>query len=489
MPILTPEFRIVVYKPKDVVPITINKGVNGIKSISSTRSITGEGSVTITFNETKRIEYKYGTNNEPFYSSLARIFTLNTIISVQVKKEPLDQWRQINLVYVDSINFQLSAIGQFSMSVTFPTLEKKFREAQLFVDYVKDEKLNTEQQKAQKQTIEASLANVADTLGEYKTVQTVVTAVWDKLIVDLMQVQLIQDQDFSGRYKFGGKYFIGSTTEDENETLLKPEIMSFGITTSMVQVFELATQISFGETVSFWQTLTSMLTEPFYELFIDTLETIPSDEGYIEEKRNYKVPQGTSKFVFRLAPFRSMFGANGEWQESTSVGVHKINLSSIKNMTMSVSNAEIYCGCHVGLTVLDTANLLIVPVKWNNVLRAITGTPKVLQIKLSGLGFDADATKEQVSNYTASLRSMRDLIYGIFFNPKDMKIARGQISTAFDYYRVGKPFLLEKPLEINEVKMPSIGYITSVSDKFEADGKAESTIEYKWSSYNLLENT
>jgi hypothetical protein len=307
------------------------------------------------------------------------------------------------------------------------------------------------------------------------------------LIVKLMQVDLVYDPDpnYSGRILFGGKNAIGTTDEPDNVTLLKPEIMPYGITTDLIQIFDISTQVGFGQTINFWSVLSSALTEPFYELFIDPLETI-YDYGYIGNGK-YDVPQGSSKFVFRMTPLREMFATDdGEWNEMPTSGFHKIKLEDIKHMDYGVSNAEIYSGVHVGLSVLDTANMLIVPVKWNNVIRGITNMPKVLQVKLSGLGFEPNASSSQTALYGDSMRALRDQLYRIFFEPSDLKIGKGSIATSFDFYRVGKSFLLEKQLVVDNAVMPKTGYIVSITDRFTSDGKAMSLIQYKWASYDLL---
>jgi len=500
MAIITPEIRIVVYRPRTSAPIVVNKGPNGIKSLSSTRAISGEGSATIEFNDPKKIAYTATQNGMEGYEGLRSIFTLNTIISIQVKRKPKDNWRQINLVYVDSISFNLMASGGFGMTVTLPTLEKKFRDAELFIDYQPNNRRqnngspqqssqNTARRPTQRQTIEQSLVAIGNILREFKTVPTTINAIWDGLIVDLMQVKLISDPDqgVSGRYEFGGRYFIGKTTETDNDAILRPEIMTFGITTALIQVFQITSQVNLGESLNFWQMLSSMLTEPFYELFLDPLETVRNDRGFIESNKSYRVYQGNAKFVFRLTPFVQMFGSFGEWNKNTPVGFHEIELEDIKSFSLNIENNEIYSGVHVGLTILDMANQLIVPVKWNNVIRALTGTPRVLQVKLSGIGFEPEATEAQRTQYADSLRNLRDRLYSIFFNVSNMKVGKGSISTSMDFYRVGKPFKLKKPLVKDEVAMPSIGYIVNVTDQFGADGTASSTIQYKWASVNIID--
>lgn len=484
MAYISPQIKIELYQPKNPSPITIEKG---IKSISSTRNISGEGSVQLGFSEPGNVPILINGVGVGF-KPIQELFKLNTIIIIYTKRNSSEQWRQLNIAYVDASTQKLSAAGSYDISYTFPTLEKKFQEAELFIDYKKTDANSTAENPVQKQTIELALQNVTSTFSEYKTLPTIIKAIWDTLLVNLMQVQLISDPNpnYSGQFSFGGKFWLGKTSDTNNSAILLPEILPLGLTTTLIQVFEITSQFNFGENINFWQIITSMMSEPFYEWFLDPLETTPDDEGIIDVLNTYQVDSGSCKFVFRQTPFDSLFPSQKKWDLSNSE-YHKIKLTDLKNLTYQVSNNEIYSGVHVGLTVLDQANLLIAPVKWNNVIRALTGIPRVLQVKLSGLGFETGANQAQISGYTKNLEFLRDKLYNIFFNPSDLKIGRGSLNLHFDYYRVGKPFKLDEPIGHGEIDFFQFGYITSVTDTLDANGAASSQINFKWSPVNLFE--
>lgn len=484
MSYISPEIKLELYQPKNPSPIVITRG---IKSISSTRSLNGEGNLSIDFSEPGKIpiyvnDFGMGT------SSMPELFKLSTIVIIYTKKNPNDTWKQLNIAYVDDVSYKLSASGNYSMSISLPTLEKKFQEAELFIDYIKKDAKSKAPEPIQKQTIDLALQNVSDLFKEYKTLPTAIKAIWNTLFVNLMQVQLISDPnpDYAGQWKFGGKYWIGKTTDTNNSAILLPEILPSGLTTSLVQILEITSQFNFGQNVNFWQLITTIMSEPFYEWFLDPLETTPLEDGNLDLVNRYSVKQGNCKFIFRQTPFDILFPDGKRWNP-VYPNYHEIKLTDIKDASLRLSNSEIYSGIHVGLTVLEQANILIAPVKWNNVLRALTGIPKVLQVKLSGLGFEQGATQAQIASYGLVLESFRDKLYNIFFNPSDLKIGKGSLSLSFDYYRVGKAFKLEEPLKHDEITMFQYGYITGVTDTIEAGGTASSSVSFKWTPYNLFE--
>lgn len=483
---INPKFRLMIYQPKTDDPLEL---VDGIKSITSTRTISGEGSIQLDFSDTGKLRLRIPSGG--YVTSTVRdIFTLHTIIALHVKKNEKDAWRQLNLGYVDTVSHKAGAGGSHGYSFTFPTLDKKFREAELFIDYqkVSDKDKNKKNPTVQQQTIEAAITNVADTFKSMKTIPTIIQAVWDNLICDLMQVKLVQDPNpnISGRVNFGGKYFLAQTQEPDEAGLLSAEIMLSGLTTNITQIFELTSCFAFGQSVNFWQVLFSVLSEPFYEMFIDPLETVEGEEGFLEGQTYYIIKQGQSKFVFRKTPFDEYF-LNGSWSLTKPKTFHTIQPEDIKDFSIIYDSKEIYSGVHVGLGILDIANILIAPVKWNNLIRGISGNPRVLQVKLAGLGFDKDSAPEARAGIIEVLEALRDQLYEIFFQPDDLKIGRGSMMTSFDFYRVGKPFEVDQ-IKINEVELPTLGYITGVTDTFDAAGQAASNVQFKWVPYNMVQN-
>ena len=169
---INPKFRLMIYQPKTDAPLEL---IDGIKSITSTRTISGEGSIQLDFSDTGKLRLRIPSGG--YVTSTVRdIFTLHTIIALHVKKNEKDAWKQLNLGYVDTVSHKAGAGGSHGYSFTFPTLDKKFREAELFIDYQKisDKDKDKKNPTVQQQTIEAAITNVADTFKSMKTIPTII---------------------------------------------------------------------------------------------------------------------------------------------------------------------------------------------------------------------------------------------------------------------------------------------------------------------------
>lgn len=474
----TPEIKVIIRRPLDREGYIFSPEY--LKYVSSSRGLTGNGSMTLEIANLKDY-YLKSEAGIPKSFTYDEIFQNQTVIELQVKTKNMKKFRQLNIAYIESVSQSISSQAQSSKTITMPTLEKKVATSSLFID-LKEEGVPTAGTGNVRQTIELAIAGLAGVVKDIKNFQVLAKTLWNEVIYKLMQVDAVIDNNFPQEIVFGGKFLLREFQNEGNDHLLNIEISKKGITEYFIHILQNFQQMTFGQSISFWQMLQSLITEPFYELFYDPLETVTDEEvkAYVssDESTTYKVPQGKGKVIVRKTPFDKLFDSSGKWVQPTpgSQDFYSFEADEVTGMSRSVASSEVYSGVHVGLTIMQEASVLIVPVKWNSILRGIYGF-KVLQINLQGVGFTADASESERSQFTETIRSLRNRIYDIFLNHKELKNINGSFKKQFGFYRPGIPFTIDKSPQTDGI----VGYITEVVDEFNpAEGKALTTINYKW---------
>ena len=476
MSFLSPQFKIT------ILPYNAPKGKEYdvpqemVGSITSSRSIQGN-SISMTIPN--------GLRNISGLKRFKEVFHDQCIVRLYVRKNPSDEYRQLNVGYMNGLSVNVEAMGKLGWSISFPGLEQKLQKQELFLDVATDKQASESKGRSKSgTTFEAAFTSIGQALAQVKSQKNLLIGLWDNIIVPLM-----------GAYGFGsptafqyGGYEIvrnWNANQEDSSALITPYFTE-GYTENFVSKFNLFSQVQIGASPRFWESISSMATQPLYECFIDTLKTVFDDtQPILDSLSSYQVAEsGVSSLVFRKTPFDDMFNSQGEWNFEKDF--KKINY--ITNIGFQENPDDIYSGLHIGLSEFDSQDSTIIfPVKWSSALKQRYGY-RVMQLKLDGLSFGAEETRTlaQKNDIIAAMKLIQDKLFTIF-----CPIAQSSISTrtylknvtanincAFDYYRIGTA------LDMGEHELIDFygryGYVTGVTDSFNPMGQATTSLQLKW---------
>lgn len=476
MSFLSPQFKIT------ILPYNAPKGKEYdlpqemVGSITSSRSIQGN-SISLTIPN--------GMRNISGLKRFKEVFHDQCVVRLYVRKNPSQEYRQLNVGYMNGLSVNLEAMGKLNWSIQFPGLEQKLQKQELFLDVATDKQASESKGRSKSgTTFEAAFTSIGQALAQVKSQKNLLIGLWDNIIVPLM-----------GAYGFGsptafqyGGYEIvrkWNANQEDSDALITPYFTE-GYTENFVSKFNLFSQVQIGASPRFWESISSMATQPLYECFIDTLETVFDDtQPILDSTNSYQVGEsGVSSLVFRKTPFDDMFNSQGEWNFEKDF--KKINY--ISSIGFQENPDDIYSGLHIGLSEFDSQDSTIIfPVKWSSALKQRYGY-RVMQLKLDGLSFGAEETRTlaQKNDIIAAMKLIQDKLFGIF-----LPIAQSSISTrtylknvtanincAFDYYRIGTA------LDMGEHELIDFygryGYVTGVTDSFNPMGQATTSLQLKW---------
>ena len=475
MSFLSPQFKIT------ILPYNAPKGKEYdlpqemVGSITSSRSIQGN-SISLTIPN--------GMRNISGLKKFKEVFHDQCVVRLYVRKNPSQEYRQLNVGYMNGLSVNLEAMGKLNWSIQFPGLEQKLQKQELFLDVATEKQANESKGRSKTgTTFEAAFTSIGQALAQVKSQKNLLIGLWDNIIYPLMGNFGTLETPFQyGGYEIVRKW---NANQEDSNALITPYFTE-GYTENFVSKFNLFSQVQIGSSPRFWESISSMATQPLYECFIDTLKTVFDDtQPILDSIKSYQVVEsGVSSLVFRKTPFDDMFNSQGEWNFEKDF--KKVNY--ISSIGFQENPDDIYSGLHIGLSEFDSqSSTIIFPVKWSSALKQRYGY-RVMQLKLDGLSFGPEETRTlaEKNNIIAAMKLIQDKLFNIFLpvaqssigNRTYLKNVTANVNCAFDFYRVGTA------LDMGEHEVIDFygryGYLTGVTDSFNPKGAASTSLQLKW---------
>jgi len=491
----SPKFKIMVFSPlqKSSFEIPSDYISGPLISVRSIKSGTGKISFTIK----GRSFYNVKVDGQPKDLRFHEIFSPMTFIQVKSYDSDLSKFRQINIGYVSMRAIQISPKSGTSRSINIPTADNLLKENEFFLDLhsiVKDGVPRTQEK------FSGMLKSAADLVSKSTNIKIAMTTIWDRLFYKLIFGTLV-----GGPQLYGGKKIISQTTEATASAVLMPKITPTSYTSNLIMESNLISSLNVGQQISFFDIVRSYSSPPMYEIFADPLESAgdpssPNKSGVLSiglpktaaelssgwtGTTNYSVPSFGAAFVFRQTPF-CYFDGQGKWNKTINP-FYEIDATGIKDISYSEDISEIVSGIHVTMNVYENAGSIINPPKYSGKILKIFGQ-KPLHVKLAGLSPRENYKKSDQTTYKTELDKIRDMLFNIFCNPKNLKIGNGKITIPYQFVRAGVGFTiinknsqkLTTDMKESLKEIGSNGYIETVTDIFEPSGKSSTELSYKW---------
>jgi|JI9StandDraft_2_1071091.scaffolds.fasta_scaffold03104_3 hypothetical protein len=487
MSFLNPEFKIT------ILPFNSNEGQeydlprDMVGSITSSRTLQGN-SISMTIPN--------GLRNISGLKRFKQVFTDQCIVRLYVRKNPSEEFRQLNVGYMNGLSVNVEAMGKLNWSIQFLGLEQKLQKQELFIDMDTSSQNSINEQSKNGSSYEGAFSKIFDALSSTIGMKKLLIGIWDNVIYGL--VGKYKESDPAG-FTYGGYELIGKWNgNQENSNALMSSFFAEGYYEDTTTQYKIFSQNQIGSSPRFWEVLTSMATQPLYECFLDTLDTnekrvsngLTITDSILDDatNQNYTVASaGVTSLVFRKTPFDYLFDLQGEWNTDKDFQ----EVKHISSMSFTENPDDIYSGCHVGSTeskLAGKSSTLLFAVKWSDVLKRRYGY-RVMQVKIDGLTYDYEetATKTKLNQIDTALASIQNKLFTIFF-PVDNNFVRARrtylknvtasVNCAFDYYRIGTA------LDMGEHELIDFygryGYVTGVTDSFNPMGQATTSLQLKW---------
>lgn len=480
MSYLNPDFKIT------ILPFNAPKGKeydmpqSMIGSITSSRSLTGNS---ISMN------IPNGMQNLVGLKRFKEVFHDQCIVRLYVRKNPSEAYRQLNVGYMHGLSVNLEAMGKVNWSIQFPGLEQKLQNQELFIDMAKrDSEGQALTTSKNANSFSGAFNDVSKALSGSTGMKKLLIGLWDNVIVDLVGKFT---QGASQSYLYGGYELLRKWNGnlEDSDALITP-FFANGFTENSSTKYNIFSMNQIGSSPKFWEVITSMATQPLYECFIDTLDTLGSDDALfaasLSSTETYTVGEkSVNSLVFRKTPFDDLFDIFGAWEKNFDY--KKINY--ISSISFSENPDDIYSGIHVGSTEPDLAgegSALLFPAKWSSILKKRYGY-RVMQVKLDGITFGLEETNTTVkrTEIKKAFQTIQDRLFDIFL-PSDtsptgktyLKNVTSNVNCAFDYFRPGNGLDMGEHEAIDFYGR--YGYLTGVTDSFNPMGSATSSLQLKW---------
>jgi hypothetical protein len=406
-----------------------------------------------------------------------KYFPDQAVISLQVKLD--DEYIQENLGFVRQVSINAHPSGRTTTEISIEGIESRLARNELFLD-LQDNTAVTSLDKASKvkNAFEGSYSKYANVLKETKDLSKLIEGIYENLIRDLANTSKTSS---GGQYAFGGRDLFASKSDTplDQKSVIYPLISSESYTGNITHVLNFLSTFKIGQNVNFWNLLFSLVTEPLYELYVDTLESSRRDYVYITPSKQEPLWSKTAYIVFRKTPFERIFGIDGKWNPEIEK-IETIPADVIKSIKFISDSTRVVSGVHIGLKILDQMqNTLIFKPKWNDKLRARYGY-KLLNIMLDGLTLNklTDAQIFGSAGIQGTLTAIRDRLYNIFCSD-DLKHSEIVLDLPYNFYRVGEPYKINHVLD----GFGTFGYLETITNSFNPRGRiANSNCSFKWVS-------
>lgn len=487
MAFLNPEFKITILPFNSTEGQEYDLPQDMVGSITSSRTLQGN-SISMTIPN--------GLRNISGLKRFKQVFTDQCIVRLYVRKNPSEEFRQLNVGYMNGLSVNVEAMGRLNWSIQFPGLEQKLQKQELFIDLDTSNDNPIANQPKQASSYDGAFTKISDALSSTTGMKKLLIGIWDNIIYGL--VGKYKSTDPTG-FTYGGYELIQKwNSNNENSGALISPFFAEGYYEDTTTKFNLFSQVQVGSSPRFWEVITSMATQPIFECYIDTLDTnekrvsngLTITDSILDDatNQNYTVASaGVTSLVFRKTPFDYLFDLQGEWNTDKDFQ----EVKHISSMSFTENPDDIYSGIHVGSTEGKLAGLgsaVLFPVKWSDALKRRYGY-RVMQIKVDGLTFDFEetATRNKVTLVENALKSIQNKLFTIFFPTENnlvrakrtyLKNVTASINCAFDYYRIGTA------LDLGEHELIDFygryGYVTGVTDSFNPMGQATTSLQLKW---------
>ncbi|WP_241686938.1 hypothetical protein [Leptospira stimsonii] len=415
------------------------------------------------------------------------IFPVRSIVFIyydigsSISKE--SRFHKLNVGKVKTASREYSADSKSFVSVTITPIETLLSDTDFFIDYQRTEGIpptRTQQSysgvitKATKVFLQGQLSDLIKNF-------------WDEFFCNLMNIPRYADHPV-----------ISPTSENDQDSILTILLPKKAYTEFFTYESQVLSSFSIGAYINFWEILRSYVSEPLYELFVDPLQTFKIDGIYgkgvslgeigsnsIEE---YEVGRKEAKVIFRPTPFY-MFGKDGKFRDLKTSKIdacYYFAFDDLKNYRMEDSEDSVIAGVHVIQNTFQQFGTILSEPKYEDKLRSIFG-PRLLHVKMAGLVFKEENLNEtNKENYKSELAKIRDVLFSIFCDIEELKIASGSFDLPFLPLRPGMPFRIvmdsSKNYPMPKDEISEFGYITDVIDEFSpGQAKANTTISFKWS--------
>lgn len=411
------------------------------------------------------------------------IFRVRSIVFLFYDNSPAKtkevRFKKLNAGKVKTASREHSPDGKSFVSVSISSIETILSETDFFLDFQRTEG----EPQARTQESYAGVITSAAKVFLQGQLSDLLKNFWDEFFCKLLNVS-----------RYADKKILCPTSEQDSDALLTLLPPKKAYTEHFVYESQILSSFSIGQYVNFWEILRSYLCEPLYELFVDPLESFEIEDHFgkgvsfgeigsdnIEE---YEVGRYESKVIFRPTPFY-YFSNEGKYREWIDAG-YVFLIDDLKNFKVEESEEEVVSGVHVIQNTFQSFGTVLSEPKYEDRIRSIFG-PRLLHVKIPGLIFkEENLNSSKKANYKGELSKIRDILFSIFCNLDELKIANGSFDLPFFPIRPGMPFQIvatpkkEYGFFVDEIL--TFGYITDVVDEFSpGQVKANTQVSFKWS--------
>lgn len=470
--------------------------VEHVTSIRSHRSISGGRggiSLSIPYQETFLVQVNEDTPlplsqiKEGTELRFKDIFPVRSLVFVYYDNGSdevgFNRFNKLNAGKVENATRQYSADGKTTLNVTILPIESLLSKTDFFIDYQRAEG----QPPTRSQESYAGVITKAAKVFLQGQLSDLIRNFWDEFFCTLMNIPRYADQNILAR-----------TTETDSNAVLTILLPKKAYTEFFTYESQVLSSFSIGSYTNFWEILRSYVSEPLYELFVDPLQTVNIDGVFgkgvafgdigANTLDYYEVGRKEAKVIFRPTPWY-MFDSNGRYRDLDKVNLdacYYFALDDIKNFRIEDSEDAFIAGVHVIQNAFQQFGTVLSEPKYEDKIRSVIG-PKLLHVKLAGLIFKEDnLSQDKKEKYKGELAKIRDQLFSIFCDLSELKIASGSFDIPFIPLRPGMPYQIvldeSKTYPMPNDEVSPFGYITDVVDEFiPGQGKANTTVQYKWS--------
>ncbi|MDI7224612.1 hypothetical protein [Leptospira santarosai] len=393
------------------------------------------------------------------------------------------RFKKLNAGKVKTASREYSPDGKSFVSISISSIETILSETDFFLDFQRTE---GEPQSRTQESYAGVITSAAKVFLQGQ-LSDLLKNFWDEFFCKLLNVS-----------RYADKKILCPTSEKDPDALLTLLPPKKAYTEHFVYESQVLSSFSIGQYVNFWEILRSYLCEPLYELFVDPLESFEIEDHFgkgvsfgeigsdnIEE---YEVGRYESKVIFRPTPFYYL-SKEGKYRDLKSALIdagYVFLIDDLKNFKVEESEEGVVSGVHVIQNTFQSFGTVLSEPKYEDKIRSIFG-PRLLHVKIPGLVFkEENLNSSKKENYKGELSKIRDILFSIFCNLDELKIANGSFDLPFFPIRPGMPFqLVDTPKKEYGFLMDEIytfGYITDVVDEFSPGlVKANTQVSFKWS--------
>ncbi|EMN91410.1 hypothetical protein [Leptospira weilii] len=478
--------------------------VEYVSSIRSHRSLTpGRGGISLTIPYKEEYLVQVGESDPLPLTQIKEgqslrfkdIFRVRSIVFLFYDNSPAGskevRFKKLNAGKVKNAGREYSPDGKSFVSVNISAIETLLSETDFFIDFQRGE---GEPQSRTQESYAGVITSAAKVFLQGQ-LSDLLKNFWDEFFCKLLNVS-----------RYAEKRILAPSSENDPDVLLTFLPPKKAYTEHFVYEAQVLSSFSIGQYVSFWEILRSYLCEPLYELFADPLESFEINDHFgngvafgeigSSQVEEYSVGKYESKIIFRPTPFYYL-SKNGKYRDLRATAIdagYTFLIDDLKNFKTDDNESSVVSGVHVIQNTFQAFGTVLSEPKYEDKIRAIFG-PKLLHVKIPGLVFkEENLSSGKKENYKGELSKIRDMLFSIFCNLEELKIANGSFDLPFIPIRPGMPFQLSttprKEYPFPEDEISTFGYITDVVDEFsEGQVKANTQVSFKWSpsASNYLE--